>query len=88
MHLCFFFPPLQLGVQIIEICMATRDRNGGEFFWSSVCMCFLGEQGRKEKGRERWRGTIPFSVLGLMSFEDLRKRILATSGKTRQDVTE
>ena len=28
----------------------------------------------------------PFT--GLMSFEELRKRILATSGKTRQDVSE
>eukprot|EP00731_Ephydatia_muelleri_P007673 Em0004g11a len=41
----------ELGVQIIEICLATRDRNGG-----------------------------------LMSFDELRKRVLATSGKTRQDV--
>eukprot|EP00731_Ephydatia_muelleri_P037163 Em0404g6a len=43
----------ELGVQIIEICLATRDRNGG-----------------------------------LMSFDELRKRVLATSGKTRQDVSE
>ena len=28
--------PLQLGVQIIEICLATRDRNGG---MKNVCMC-------------------------------------------------
>ena len=28
------------------------------------------------------------SFPGLMSFEELRKRVLATSGKTRQDVTE
>ena len=30
----------------------------------------------------------PLSFTGLMSFEELRKRILATSGKTRQDVSE
>eukprot|EP00731_Ephydatia_muelleri_P007663 Em0004g1a len=40
---------MSLVVQIIEICLATRDRNGG-----------------------------------LMSFDELRKRVLATSGKTRQ----
>ena len=27
-------------------------------------------------------------IVGLMAFEDLRRRILATSGKTRQDVSE
>lgn len=43
----------ELGVQIIEICLATRDRNGG-----------------------------------LLNFDELRKRVLATSGKTRQDVSE
>ena len=43
----------QLGVQIIEICLASRERNGG-----------------------------------LMSFQDLRRKVLATSGKTRQDVSE
>ncbi|XP_064401751.1 vacuolar-sorting protein SNF8-like [Halichondria panicea] len=43
----------ELGVQVVEICLATRDRNGG-----------------------------------LISFDELRRRVLATSGKTRQDVTE
>ena len=43
----------ELGVQIIEVCLAARDRTGG-----------------------------------LMSFEELQKRLLATSGRTRSDVTE
>ena len=43
----------ELGVQIIEVCLAAKERTGG-----------------------------------LMSFDELRKRLLATSGRTRNDVSE
>ena len=77
----------QLGVQIIEICLATRERNGGINVYIHVHILFLD---RKIVLVHSSIHVIfaHHSFTGLMSFEELRKRILATSGKTRQDVSE
>ena len=102
----FDYSILQLGVQIIEICLATRERNGGKSLLSislppsprthtttitkNTPLPPLSGVSKKinEKVGENLI-IINFSiVIGLMSFEELRRRVLATSGKTRQDVTE
>ncbi len=55
-----------------------------------ISTCKIPIVGARDKGRFPRPCHISAGLLytGLMSFEELRRRVLATSGKTRQDVTE
>lgn len=87
---------MQLGVQIIEICMASRPRNGGLFFTASFVrmqdpMCFVCVILVQLKHDETWvsltSNVFCFRHTGLMALEDLHKKVIKSS-KSRQDVTE
>lgn len=88
---------MQLGVQIIEICMASRPRNGGLFLTASFVrlqddMCFLCVILVKLRHDETWvsltSNVFCFRhTVGLMALEDLHKKVVKSS-KSRQDVTE